>query len=115
MGVEESTASVTVTDVASDKIGEFLKSEDKAPGHGLRVRIKAGGCSGFEYVLELDKIRDSDQSFGTESGRVIVDEISLPYLSGSTIDYVESLQGAGFDIRNPNSKGSCGCGSSFGV
>ena len=115
MGVEESTIAVTVTEMASDKIREFLKAENKAEDSGLRVRIKAGGCSGFEYVLELDKIRESDQSFGAQHGRVIVDEISLPYLNGSTIDYLESLQGAGFDIRNPQAKGSCGCGSSFGM
>ncbi len=115
MAPDETTAMLEVTDTAAEKIKEFLEGEEKAEGHGLRVRIKAGGCSGFEYVLELDKVRDSDNKFGPDQGCVIIDEISMPYLSGSTIDYVESINGAGFDIRNPNAKGGCGCGSSFGM
>lgn len=115
MSPEQQTGMLDVTPVASDKIKEFLESEGKAQDYALRIRVKPGGCSGFEYVLELDEVRDSDSKFGADHGRVIVDEISMPYLAGSIIDYVESIHGAGFDIRNPNVKSSCGCGSSFGT
>jgi len=115
MSEEQTTLTLEVTPVASEKIKEFLEGEKKTQNHGLRIRIKPGGCSGFEYVLELDEIRESDNKFGTESGRVIVDEISMPYVSGSIVDYVDSINGSGFDIRNPNAKSSCGCGSSFGT
>ena len=115
MSSKESTTSLEVTEVASTKIHEFLESEGKPEGHGLRIRVKPGGCSGFEYVLELDEMRDSDNKFGGDNGPVVIDEVSMPYLDGCTIDYVESINGAGFDIRNPNVKSSCGCGSSFGV
>lgn len=114
MSTEQNAATLEVTQVASEKIQEFLQSEGKGNDHALRIRVKPGGCSGFEYVLELDQARDSDNAFGAETGRVIIDEISMPYLNGSVIDYVESIHGAGFDIRNPNTTGSCGCGSSVG-
>ena len=115
MSSNESTTTMEVTEVASTKIHEFLEAEGKAEGHGLRIRVKPGGCSGFEYVLELDQVRDSDNKFGADNGQVVIDEVSMPYLDGCTVDYVESINGAGFDIRNPNVKSSCGCGSSFGV
>ena len=116
MSIEETTTgAVTVTEIASQKIKEYVATEKKAEGYGLRVGVKGGGCSGFEYVLELDEKRETDQVFGTDQGRVFVDPESMPYLNGTIIDYVESLQGSGFDIRNPNATGSCGCGSSFSV
>ncbi len=115
MSSDQTTATLDVTPVASEKIKEFLEGENKSAGHGLRVRIKPGGCSGFEYILELDEVRDSDNKFGPAEGQVVVDEISLPYLNGSTVDYVDSINGSGFDIRNPNVKSSCGCGNSFGT
>jgi iron-sulfur cluster assembly accessory protein len=106
--------SITVTKTASKKIKEFLKSENIQEGAGLSIRVKPGGCSGFEYVLELGQHKEGLKKFG-EDENVFVDDISLPYLDGSEIDFVESIQGAGFDIKNPNTKSSCGCGSSFGV
>lgn len=115
MSSQQTDMMLDVTPVASEKIKEFLEGEKKAENHALRVRIKPGGCSGFEYILELDERRDSDSRFGPEGGQVVVDEISLPYLNGSTIDYVDSINGSGFDIRNPNVKSSCGCGNSFGT
>jgi iron-sulfur cluster assembly protein len=111
----EQTLTLEVTPVASEKIQEFLESEKKTENHGLRIRVKPGGCSGFEYILELDEIRESDNQYGAEGGRVIIDEISLPYVSGSIVDYVDSINGSGFDISNPNVKSSCGCGNSFGT
>ena len=104
-----------VTDIASEKIKEFLEGENKAQGHGLRIRVKPGGCSGFEYVLELDEVRESDNKFGAEGGQVLIDEISMPYVNGSVVDYVDSINGSGFDISNPNVKSSCGCGNSFSI
>jgi len=106
---------VEVTEKASEKIKEYIANEDKGAGFGLRVRVQPGGCSGFQYELELDEIRESDNTFGAETGLVCVDEISMPYLKGSKLDYIESINGSGFDISNPNAQSSCGCGSSFGV
>jgi len=111
----EQTMALDVTPVASEKIKEFLEGEKKTENHGLRIRVKPGGCSGFEYVLELDEVRDTDSQFGTDGGKVVVDEISMPYVNGSIVDYVDSINGSGFDIRNPNVKSSCGCGNSFGA
>tara|TARA_Y100000310_G_C20701199_1_gene830043 strand:- start:7646 stop:7969 length:324 start_codon:yes stop_codon:yes gene_type:complete len=106
--------SITVTKAASEKIKEFMKTEGSEEGTGLSIRVKPGGCSGFEYVLELEQHKEGLNKFG-EDENVFVDDISLPYLNGSEIDFVDSIQGAGFDIKNPNTKSSCGCGSSFGV
>jgi iron-sulfur cluster assembly accessory protein len=104
-----------VTEKAAGKIKEYLVNEEKATGFGLRIRVSPGGCSGFQYDLELDEILESDVTFGPEKGLVCIDEISLPYLKGAKLDYIESINGSGFDISNPNAQSSCGCGSSFGV
>jgi len=106
--------SITVTSAASEKIKEFLKSENMKDDAGLNIRIKPGGCSGFEYVIELEKYKEGFNKFG-EDNNVFIDEISLPYLQGSEIDFVDSIHGSGFDIKNPNVKSSCGCGKSFGA
>ena len=77
--------------------------------------VRGGGCSGFQYSLALDEQRDGDQVFEHEGIRVLVDPASLRYVDGSTVDYTESLMGAGFEVQNPNVVASCGCGSSFRV
>ena len=82
---------------------------------GLRVGVKGGGCSGFQYNLAFDEQRDGDEVFEFAGLKVYVDQPSLPYVRGSVIDYVESLQGAGFQVNNPNVVAACGCGSSFRV
>ena len=105
---------VTLTDIAAKKVGEFLATEEHA-GAGLRVAVRGGGCSGFQYQLALDEQRDGDQVFDHEGIRIIVDEASLRYVDGSTVDYTESLMGAGFQVNNPNVVAACGCGSSFRV
>ena len=105
---------VTLTDIAAKKVGEFLSSQDQ-PEAGLRVQVKGGGCSGFQYQLALDEKRDGDQVFDVDGVRIIVDELSLKYVDGSTVDYTESLMGAGFQVNNPNVVAACGCGSSFRV
>jgi iron-sulfur cluster assembly protein len=107
---------VTLTDIATEKVKAFLKTENAAESAaGLRVGVRGGGCSGFQYSLALDEQRDGDQVFEHEGIRVLVDSASLRYVDGSTVDYTESLMGAGFEVQNPNVVASCGCGSSFRV
>jgi iron-sulfur cluster assembly accessory protein len=105
---------VTLTDVAAQKIGTLLSDEEHASA-GLRVAVRGGGCSGFQYQLALDEQRDGDLVFDHDGIRIIVDELSLRYVDGSTVDYTESLMGAGFQVENPNVVAACGCGSSFRV
>jgi len=105
---------VTLTDIAAQKVGEFLSGQEQAEA-GLRVAVRGGGCSGFQYQLALDEQRDGDRVFEYEGIRIIVDEMSLRYVDGSTVDYTESLMGSGFQVNNPNVVAACGCGSSFRV
>ena len=105
---------VTLTDIAAQKVGEFLSSQEQADA-GLRVAVRGGGCSGFQYQLALDEKREGDLVFEHEGIRIIVDEMSLRYVDGLTVDYTESLMGSGFQVNNPNVVAACGCGSSFRV
>ena len=82
---------------------------------GLRVGVRGGGCSGFQYALAFDEQRENDEVFEDKGIRLLVDTPSLPYVEGSTIDFVDGLQGAGFKVDNPNVIAACGCGSSFRV
>ncbi|OGQ21477.1 MAG: hypothetical protein A3I05_09050 [Deltaproteobacteria bacterium RIFCSPLOWO2_02_FULL_44_10] len=84
-----------------------------AQGKLLRIAIRAGGCSGYSYDFVFDAKREGDQEFPAGDVSVIVDSMSMKLLNGSTIDYLETMQGAGFVVENPNSSGGCGCGSSF--
>ena len=107
---------VNLTDIATEKVKAFLDTEGAAQsGAGLRVGVRGGGCSGFQYSLALDEPRDDDQVFEYEGIKVLVDPASLRYVDGSTVDYTESLMGSGFEVQNPNVVASCGCGSSFRV
>src|SRR4051794_34037603 len=105
---------VTLTEIATNKVTEFLSTEEHAQA-GLRVAVRGGGCSGFQYQLALDEQRDGDRIFEHDGIRIIVDELSMRYVDGSTVDYTESLMGAGFQVENPNVVAACGCGSSFRV
>ena len=107
---------VALTDSGAEKVREFLSSQglDEASA-GLRVGVRGGGCSGFQYQLAFDEQRAEDVVFEDHGLRILVDGQSLPYVDGSTIDYVDSLQGAGFQVNNPNVVAACGCGSSFRV
>lgn len=105
---------VTLTEIAARKVGEFLQQHEQGDA-GLRVAVKGGGCSGFQYQLALDERRDGDCIFDFDGIRIIVDEQSLTYVDGSTVDYTESLMGSGFQVNNPNVVAACGCGSSFRV
>ena len=108
---------VTLTDIAAEKVRGFIGQQQTDSGQdvGLRVGVRGGGCSGFQYQLALDEPRDGDQIFDYEGIRVMVDEASLRYVDGSVVDYTESLMGSGFQVNNPNVVAACGCGSSFRV
>jgi iron-sulfur cluster assembly protein len=106
---------VTLTDFAAEKVRAFLDTQEAPDEAGLRVGVRGGGCSGFQYALALDEQRDGDHVFEDHGIRLIVDPQSLQYVSGSVVDYTESLMGAGFEVKNPNVVAACGCGSSFRV
>ena len=107
---------ITMTDKGADKVREFLAGQSASlETAGLRVAVRGGGCSGFQYALAFDEQKDTDAVFESNGIRLLVDKQSLPYVAGSEVDYVESLQGAGFQVNNPNVVAACGCGSSFRV
>ena len=107
---------IQLTDKGAEKVREFLAAQAAvAETAGLRVGVRGGGCSGFQYALAFDEQRDGDSVFEDKGIRLLVDTPSLPYVEGSTIDFVDGLQGAGFKVDNPNVIAACGCGSSFRV
>lgn len=106
---------VSLTPVAATKVNEIREAEAIEAEMGLRLRVVGGGCAGFSYDLYFDTPTEVDQQFEVQGVKVVVDEMSLMYLVGTQIDYVEGLQGAGFKFQNPNVKSTCGCGSSFSV
>jgi iron-sulfur cluster insertion protein len=106
---------VSLTPVAATKVNEIREAEAIETEMGLRLRVVGGGCAGFSYDLYFDTPTEVDQQFEVQGVKVVVDEMSLMYLVGTQIDYVEGLQGAGFKFQNPNVKSTCGCGSSFSV
>ena len=107
-------ASVTVSERAARRIGEILTSEE--PGTMLRVSVEGGGCSGFQYRFDMEKTREADDFVISRNGAtVLIDPVSLRYLEGAEIDFVDDLIGASFKIANPNATASCGCGTSFSI
>jgi iron-sulfur cluster assembly accessory protein len=105
---------ITLTDAASSKVAELLAAEEDGEQLSLRVAVKPGGCSGFSYDMFFDTEVAADdlvRTFGAV--KVVVDPKSVELLTGSTLDYTDGLQGAGFHITNPNATQTCGCGSSF--
>lgn len=112
---ETPEAAITLTSKAVEKIGELLGSQAEADQQVLRVAVRGGGCSGFQYALAFDKAKDDDHVFEVDGVAVIVDKVSMQFVFGSEVDYVEGLQGAGFQVNNPNVVAACGCGSSFQV
>ena len=108
---------INVTEVAAEKIGELLAEEGKTTA-GLRVFVQGGGCSGFQYglmIAEGEPTVDVDRIVESNGVRLFVDPISVRYLKGAEVDFVDNLSGGGFTIKNPNAKSTCGCGSSFSV
>jgi iron-sulfur cluster insertion protein len=104
-----------ITPVAAAKVNEIRDAEGIETSMALRLRVVGGGCAGFSYDLYFDEPAEVDRQFEVAGVKCIVDEMSLMYLVGTEIDYVEGLQGAGFKFQNPNVKSTCGCGSSFSV
>jgi iron-sulfur cluster insertion protein len=106
---------ITITDTAKEKIKDILYNEGN-PKLGLRTFVQGGGCSGFSYGFTLDEVENEDDFVvPLDEFRVLVDAMSMQYLTGATIDYKEELMGSSFTIKNPNATNTCGCGSSFGV
>ncbi len=106
---------LTVTETAAAKIQEIRDAEAIETSYALRVKVMGGGCAGFQYDLYFDEPVEGDNHFSSNGVRLVCDQMSFMYLMGTSIDYVEGLQGAGFKFSNPNTTGSCGCGSSFSV
>lgn len=105
---------ICLTALAAQKVKEIHASEQMEETYGLRLRVVGGGCSGFTYDLYFDTSTvGMDKVYEHQGIKLIVDQMSLQYLRGTQIDYVEGLQGAGFKFNNPNVKSTCGCGSSF--
>jgi iron-sulfur cluster assembly accessory protein len=102
-----------ITPLAAEKVTEIRKAEGIEDDMALRLRVVGGGCSGFSYDLYFDPKNDMDRELTSNGVRIVVDQMSLMYLVGTEIDYVEGLAGAGFKFHNPNVKSTCGCGSSF--
>lgn len=106
---------VILSELAARKVQEFMAAEN-LPDGGLRVSVLPGGCSGFEYGLNIEETSNEDDIvFHSRGVKVIVDPFSAQYLNGVAIDYHTSFQGSGFTFENPNATGSCGCGTSFAV
>lgn len=102
-----------VTDRAFARLAEINGAAEELKA--LRVAVEGGGCSGFQYEITLDDPKDDDLILENDGQKVVVDEVSLPFLANATIDYTEELIGARFVIENPNATASCGCGTSFSV
>jgi iron-sulfur cluster assembly accessory protein len=108
-------APVTLTPNAIKKVKEIMGQQDPVPA-GLRVGVVGGGCSGFSYSMTFENSAGlMDKTFDMDGLKVYVDATSVMYLQGCSVDYVETLEGAGFKFENPNVKSTCGCGSSFSV
>ena len=106
------TSILTITPAGGDKVRELLEQEND-PSLALRIFVAGGGCSGLQYGMTLDEEQDGDTVITQGEFKVLVDEMSLGYINGSEVDYVDSLMGAGFTVNNPNAVSSCGCGHSF--
>ena len=104
---------INVSPTAASKISELLAEENK-DGSGLRVFVQGGGCSGFQYGLMIEEAgTDADQVFESNGVKLYVDPISVRYLGGAEVDFVDTATGGGFTIKNPNAVSTCGCGQSF--
>jgi iron-sulfur cluster assembly accessory protein len=104
---------VKLTPKAIEMVSKMRAKEGLSADHGMRIGVVGGGCSGFQYSLNFDTQKEGDRVTDFGGVLVLVDEISLPYIAGTTLDYVEGLHGAGFRFDNPRASRTCGCGSSF--
>ena len=103
---------ISLTPTAAVEVKRLLEKESKE-GIGLRLGVKGGGCSGLSYTMNMDTQKEGDQIFECEGVKVFVDPKSFIHVNGTRLDFVDSLQGRGFQFQNPNAKRSCGCGESF--
>ena len=112
--IDEAATAVSLSERAAKRIARILSREPG--GTALRISVSGGGCSGFQYGFDLDQTRTSDDLIIERDGAVVlIDPVSLPYMGGSEIDFVDDLIGQSFQIKNPNATASCGCGTSFSV
>ena len=108
------SANITVSERAARRIGEILKGEPT--GTMLRVTVEGGGCSGFQYKFDVERAKaDDDLVISRDGAVVLIDPMSVNYMAGSEIDFVDDLIGASFKVKNPQAKASCGCGTSFAL
>jgi iron-sulfur cluster assembly accessory protein len=104
---------IKLTPKAIEMVRKMRAKENLGADQGMRIGVVGGGCSGFQYSLKFDTKQEGDRVTDFDGVLVFVDEISLPYIAGTTLDYVEGLHGAGFRFDNPRASRTCGCGSSF--
>ena len=106
---------VNLTETAVSKVKEILDTQDPKPA-GLRISVVGGGCSGFQYSMAFENAPSLlDKTYNYDGLKVFIDQASMLYLEGASVDYVETLEGSGFKFNNPQVKSTCGCGSSFNV
>jgi iron-sulfur cluster assembly accessory protein len=111
--LQTKTEEITLTPAAQKAVRDLIEKRE-LEGYALRVFVSGGGCSGLQYGMALENnIRESDLTWEFEDVKVVIDEISIDYLRGASVDYIEDVMGSGFKIDNPNAVSSCGCGSSF--
>ncbi len=111
----DATDPISLTDKAAEKVKELLSGQADGDEQALRVAVRGGGCSGFQYALAFDAPHEDDHRFTAQGVSVVVDKTSMQFVFGSQVDWVDGLQGAGFSVNNPNVEAACGCGSSFTV
>ena len=110
--------SIKLTETAASEVKKFIGEYDSDDSHYLRIAVMGGGCSGFQYGLMIEEgsgDSEVDKIFTSNGVTIFIDPISIRYLNGAEVDFVDNLTGGGFTINNPNAKTTCGCGQSFGV
>jgi iron-sulfur cluster insertion protein len=106
-------ATVSISESAARRLNKILKAEDAS---ALRISVKGGGCSGFQYAFDIENAQaDDDVVISRDGATIVVDPVSLEYMKGSVVDFVDDLMGQAFKVRNPNAVATCGCGVSFTV
>ena len=114
MNAPRPNPTVTATDAALIRVAEIVEKD--RTGSALRIMVEGGGCSGFSYKFELDStVNEDDLVLEGHGGKILIDEMSLVYMGGSEIDFVDDLMGQAFKVNNPNAVASCGCGTSFSI